>query len=65
MFERLKHIFMRCKINKVVVDELKNQNQQLKEKVAQLEEAQEKKFCPYCKTWKPITDFNKNRSKKD
>lgn len=56
---------MRCKINKVVVDSLKEQNNQLKEKINLLEQNIEKKFCPYCKEWKPITDFNKNRSKKD
>ena len=65
MFERIKKLFMRKWINKVVVDTLREQNSRLKERVAQLEEAQEKKFCTYCKEWKPITAFNKNRSKKD
>ena len=65
MFERIKKLFMRKWISKVVVDTLREQNSRLKERVAQLEEAQEKKFCTYCKEWKPITEFNKNRSKKD
>lgn len=65
MFERIKKLFMRKWISKVVVDTLREQNSRLKERVAELEQAQEKKFCPYCKEWKPITEFNKNRSKKD
>ena len=32
------------------------------ERVAELEEATEKKFCSHCKERKPITAFNKNRS---
>lgn len=56
---------MRKWINKVVVDTLREQNSRLKERVAELEQQQEQKFCPYCKEWKPITDFNKNKSKKD
>lgn len=65
MFERIKRLFMKKWISKVVVDTLREQNSRLKERVAELENATEKKFCPYCKTWKPITEFNKNRSKKD
>lgn len=65
MFERIKHFFMRLNINKTVVDSLKEQNQELKEKVAKLEEASEKKFCSHCKERKPITEFNKNHTRKD
>ena len=65
MFERIKKLFMRKWISKVVVDTLREQNSRLKERVAELEQQQEQKFCPYCKEWKPITEFNKNRSKKD
>lgn len=65
MFERIKKLFMRKWISKVVVDTLREQNSRLKERVAELEQAQEKKFCPYCKERKPITEFNKNKSKKD
>ena len=51
----------------MVVDTLREQNSRLKERVAELEQQQEQeqKFCPYCKERKPITEFNKNRSKKD
>jgi len=48
----------------VVVDTLE-QNSRLKERVAELEQATEKKFCSHCKERKPITEFNKNCSKRD
>lgn len=65
MFERIKHFFMRRKINQTVVDTLKEQNQELKNEVFELKEAMEKKFCAHCKERKPITAFNKNCSKRD
>lgn len=65
MFERIKRIFMKKWISKVVVDTLREQNSRLKERVAELESQQEQKFCPYCKQRKLTTEFNKNRSKKD
>lgn len=65
MFERIKKLFMRKWISKVVVDTLREQNSRLKERVAELEQATEKKFCSHCKERKPITEFNKNCSKRD
>jgi len=65
MFERIKRLFMRKWINKVVVDTLREQNNRLKERVAELEQATEKKICSHCKERKPITEFNKNCSKRD
>jgi len=56
---------MRKWINKVVVDTLREQNNRLKERVAELEQATEKKICSHCKERKPITEFNKNCSKRD
>ena len=56
---------MRRKIDKAVVDTLKEQNQQLKARVNILENNTPKKRCPKCKQWKLTTDFRKNKSKPD
>lgn len=65
MFERIKSFFMRRKIDKAVVESLKEQNQSLKNRIDILENNTPKKRCPKCKQYKLYSDFNKNKTKKD
>jgi len=65
MFERIKSFFMRRKIDKAVVETLKEQNQSLKNRIDILENNTPKKRCPKCKQYKLYSDFNKNKTKKD
>jgi len=54
MFERIKNLFFQRKVNKIVEEAIKDQQQEI-----------HKKWCPYCKQLKPVTEFNKNRTKND